>query len=212
MKKEFSSAPESMKTMDNWGVHWADLVTALPSPLFLVTAYKSNGQPNACLHSWACFNGNDSGFYAVLSIVNKSGHMYKTIHETGVAVLNFPTAALSEKYFATVANNGFDTDEITASGFTVEPAAMVNAPRIRECFLNIECRFLWEREIKEGDYHVLMFLEAVNIAMDEDRLDERKKGRYGETGYVYNVCGVVNPDNVNDQQDGIIVLNKLIQE
>ena len=32
MKKEFSSAPESMKTMDNWGVHWADLVTALPKP------------------------------------------------------------------------------------------------------------------------------------------------------------------------------------
>lgn len=129
-----------------------------------------------------------------------------------MAVLNFPTAALSEKYFATVANNGFDTDEITASGFTVEPAAIVNAPRIRECFLNIECRFLWEREIKEGDYHVLMCLEAVNIAMDEDRFDERKKGRYGETGYVYNVCGVVNPDNVDDQQDGIIVLNRLIQE
>ena len=96
--------------------------------------------------------------------------------------------------------------------FTVEPAAIVNAPRIRECFLNIECRFLWEREIKEGDYHVLMCLEAVNIAMDEDRFDERKKGRYGETGYVYNVCGVVNPDNVDDQQDGIIVLNRLIQE
>ena len=71
---------------------------------------------------------------------------------------------------------------------------------------------MWEREIKEGDHHVLMCLEAVNIAMDEERLDERKKGRYGETGYVYNVCGVVDPDNVGDQQDGLIVLNRITQE
>jgi len=35
-------------------------------------------------------------------------------------------------------NNQFETDEITASGLTVEKAIKVNAPRIKECFLNIE--------------------------------------------------------------------------
>ena len=63
-----------------------------------------------------------------------------------------------------------------------------------------------------GFVHMSRLIHAGQYRVDEDRLDERKKGRYGETGYVYNVCGVVNPDNVDDQQDGIIVLNRLIQE
>ncbi|MDE7194099.1 MAG: hypothetical protein K2O14_09035 [Oscillospiraceae bacterium] len=56
-----------------------------------------------------------------------------------------------------------------------------------------------------------MCLEAVDIAMEEERLDERKKGRFGETGYVYNTCGAVNPDNVYYLRDGIIILQRLNQ-
>ncbi len=35
-----------------------------------------------------------------------------------------------------------------------------------------QCRFLWEKEIREGDEHMLMCLEAVNICMDDEHLDE----------------------------------------
>jgi len=34
--------------------------------------------------------------------------------------------------------------------WTAEKAKTVNAPRIAECFLSIECEFLWEREHFEG--------------------------------------------------------------
>lgn len=207
MKREYSEMPPSMADMQKWGFNWADYVTAIPAPLFLVTTYKSNGQPNASLCSWACFNGYENGFYAILSRVHKSGHLYKTIHETNEAVLNFPTADMYGKCLDTIANNGFDVDEIAVSGFTAEPAAIVNAPRIKECFLNIECRFLWEREIKEGDEYVLMCLEAVNIAMEEESLDETKKGRFGETGYAYNVRRVVNPESIDNRQSCVAVLN-----
>lgn len=206
MKREYSEMPASMADMQKWGFNWADYVTAIPAPLFLVTTYKSNGQPNASLCSWACFNGYENGFYAILSRVHKSGHLYKTIHETGECVLNFPTAALYDKCMATISHNGFETDEIAEAGFTAEPAAKVNAPRIRECFLNIECRFLWEREIKEGDEYVLMCLEAVNIAMEEENLDEAQKGRFGEEGYAYNVRRVVNPENIDNRQSCVAVL------
>ena len=33
-----------------------------------------------------------------------------------------------------------------------------------------QCRFLWEKEIREGDEHMLMCLEAVNICMDDEHL------------------------------------------
>ena len=209
MKKEYSSVPESMKGMETYGFSWMDFVTAIPSPLFVVTSYKSNGKSNACLQSWACFNGSPHGFYAILSSVNKSGHMYQTIKEKGAAVLNFPSASIYEKCAATITNNEFDHDEIVLSGLTAEPAASVNAPRIKECFLNLECRYLWEREIKDGDTHVLMCLEVINIIADEMHLDEIAQGRYGDTGYLYNVHYPVNPENFKGKShDWIAILKK----
>ena len=209
MKKEYSVIPSSMARMETYGFSWMDFVTAIPSPLFVVTSYKSNGKPNACLQSWACFNGEPDKFFAIMSCVNKSGHLYSTIKETGVAVLNFPSADIYDLCAKTITNNGFDDDEITRSGLTVEPATVVNAPRIKECFLSLESRYAWEREITEGSPHVVMCLEVVNICMDEAYLDEAAHGRYGESGYLYNIHHPVNPETFTGKaHDFIAVLHK----
>lgn len=197
MKREYSTIPESMSEMETYGFSWMEFVTAIPSPLFVVTTYKSNGKPNACLQSWACFNGSPNGFYAILSSVNKSGHLYQSVRETNEAVINFPSIEFYDKCSDTIANNGFDNDEIALSGLTSENASIVNAPMIKECFLNLECRYLWEREIVEGSSHVLMCLEIVNICVEEKYLDEVVHGRYGEEGYLYNIHYPVNPGNFN---------------
>ena len=67
----------------------------VPSPLFLVTTWKANGQPNACMQSWAAFTSADrgNGFYAILASVNKNGHLYRSLQERKEAVLNFMSAA-----------------------------------------------------------------------------------------------------------------------
>ncbi len=209
MKKEYSSIPQSMSEMETYGFSWMDFVTAIPAPLFVVTSYKSNGKPNACLQSWACFNGSPKGFYAILSSVSKEKHLYQTVKEKGEVVLNFPSADIYDFCIATIKNNGFDDDEITLSGLTVEPASTVHAPRIKECFLNLECRYLWEKEIVEGDTHVLMCFEIVNVCADIKHLDESSGGRYGESGYIYNVHYPVNPENYNGKSnDWIAILKK----
>ena len=209
MKKEYSKIPDSMKNMETYGFSWMDFVTAIPSPLFVVTTYKSNGKPNACLQSWACFNGGPNGFYAILSSVNKFGHLYQSITETKEAVLNFPSVDWYDQCFNTIANNGFDNDEIALSGLTSEQASVVNAPIIKECFLNLECRYLWERERVEGSSHVLMCLEVVNISVDEVYLDEKSQGRYGDTGYLYNIHYPINPESFNGKShDWIATLHK----
>jgi len=210
MKKEYSSIPESMERMETYGFSWMDFVTAVPAPLFVVTSYKSNGKSNACLQSWACFDGDKKGFYAIISSVYKAGHLYQTVHDSGVCVLNFPSAAIYDRCMDTIANNRWETDEIAASGLTAEPAVTVSAPRIKECFLALECRYLWEREITEGSDHVLMCLETTNVCIDEDYLDESKQGRYGESGYLYNVHHPVNPETfAGKARDYIAVLKKI---
>ena len=92
---------------------------------------------------------------------------------------------------------------------TSEKASIVNAPMIKECFLNLECRYLWEREIIEGSSHVLMCLEIVNICAEEKYLDEVVHGRYGEEGFLYNIHYPVNPENFNGRShDWVATLKK----
>ncbi|WP_455618587.1 flavin reductase family protein [Eisenbergiella sp.] len=149
------------------------------------------------------------GFYAILSSVNKKGHLYQTIKEKNEVVLNFPSVDIYERCMATIKHNGFEDDEIALSGLTAKPASKVDAPVIEECFMNLECKYLWEREITENSVHVLMCLEVVNVCVDEQHLDETKQGRYGESGLLYNVHYPINPEAFTGKShDWIAVLTK----
>jgi flavin reductase (DIM6/NTAB) family NADH-FMN oxidoreductase RutF len=197
MKKDFSARPE--KITEPWCT-WQGFLTAMPSLVFVVTGWKSNGKENACLQSWSTFvGGGKDEFVCIMGAVSKSGHMYQSLKETGVCVLNFPSYDIYDRCVKTIGNNEFEADEITAAGLTVERAVKVNAPRIKECFLNIECEFLWEHELFEnagfwGSQEVTVALKAVNICIDSDRYDQSKLGRYGKAGYLYQIDSPTNPE------------------
>lgn len=195
MKRTYSALPESMRGMETFGFHWMEFVAQVPSPLYIMTSYKENGLSNACMQSWTTFTGGKSGHYAIVSAVSKYGHCYRTIHETGEAVINFMSADMYDKCMATVRHNRFEDDEIAAAGLTGVRADIVNAPMIEECFMNLECRFQWEKEIAEGDDYVLMCLEIVNIHIDERHLDESDLGRTGKTGILYNIHHPIDPEH-----------------
>jgi len=190
MKKEFSARPEAISEQycKDCYCSWQGFVTGMPHLVFVVTGWKKNGKENACLQSWSTFvNGGPDDFVCIMCSVSKRGHMYKSLKKTGVCVLNFPSNDIYDRCVKTIGNNGFDTDEITASGLTAEPAVKVNAPRIKECFLNIECEFLWERKS-------VVAVKAVHICMDSDRYDQSKLGRYGKTGYLRQIDQPTNPE------------------
>lgn len=42
-----------------------ETTSAIPQVLFAVTTWKENGKPNVCLHSWSCFHGDKTAFFAV---------------------------------------------------------------------------------------------------------------------------------------------------
>ena len=198
MKKDFSTRPETISEQyceAVGGFSWYDFVTAMPSLVFVVTGWKSNGKENACLQSWSTFvGGRTDDFICMMSKVNKDGHMYQSLKETGVCVLNFPSNDMYDRCIKTIGNNAFETDEITAADLTAERAVQVNAPRIKECFLNIECEFLWEHEFYEGSPYMTVALKAVNLCMENDHYDQSKLGRYGRTGYLYQIDQPTNPE------------------
>lgn len=194
MKKQFSSLPASMENMNMYGFNWMEFVISVPSPLYIMTSYKSNGLSNACMQSWTTFTGGKSGYYAIVSAVSKHGHLYQTLHEAGDAVINFMSADLYDRCMSTCQNNGFEIDEILAAGLTSVQAEIVNAPLIDECFMNLECRLKWEKEIAEGEDDVLACFEIVNVHIDHRHMNENDLGRTGDTGVLYNIHHPVDPE------------------
>lgn len=192
MKRAFDACPAVIDQRQLYGFSWMEHVLAIPSPLVAVTTYKANGMPNATMQSWCTFTGEE-GYHCIFASVHKSGHMYASLKERGCCVVNFPSKDVFMKCMDTVKNNGFECDEIAASGLTAEPSDKVDAPRIKECFLNLECELEWERDLSPDGTHAVICLKAVNAVMDEARFDERALGRYGESGYLYNIHSPMNP-------------------
>ena len=60
--------------------------------------------------------------------------------------------------------------------------------------MNIECEYLWEHELFEGSQEVAVALKAVNICMDRERDDQSLLGRYGKSGYLYQIDQPTKPE------------------
>ncbi len=192
MKIEMNRTPNCFLDQQMYGFDWKEYVLAIPAPLVVVSTYKSDGKTNATMQSWITF-ANGDGFYCIFGEVNKQKHMYATLRERGGCVINFPSADIYMKCYNTIKHNRQEDDEIRMADLTAEPASMVDAPRIKECFLNLECEYVWEKELKPGANSVVMCVKVINVIMEEAFMDENKQGRYGDTGYLYNVHSPTNP-------------------
>lgn len=95
--------------------------------------------------------------------------------------------------FQTIHVNEADNDEITEAGLTVELAQIIQAPRIAECPINIECQLEWHRPLYEDSQWHLMAGRIVHVAMDENVLVHDPTERMGNMRLMYNIRGTINP-------------------
>jgi flavin reductase (DIM6/NTAB) family NADH-FMN oxidoreductase RutF len=205
MKLEISEKPSSFQ--EKWPrqfqiISWAEIVMAIPQAIGVITTFKENGMPNACPWSWLMYSGNGDNYYAIVSL-NSRIHTYKNILRDKDFVVNYPTATDFRKCMDTIKNNADDVDEIRLSGLTVEKAQKVNAPRIKECFMNIECRLKWHRRLHPGSAQYLFTGEVVNIAVDDEKVKANTNGRYGDTGFIYNIHSPSDPATGQQENDRV---------
>lgn len=165
MKLEFKDCPESIDQSKLFGFKsWQEHVAAVPGPLAAVTGYKSNGKANVTMQSWCAVYGDRVLFMSV----ERESHMYGILRERGAAVVNFPTAETFNRCMRSIEHNSWDEDEIAACGLTAEPGKEVDAPRIAECPLNLECEVLWEHEAGPGSSDVTVCMRIVNIVVEPE--------------------------------------------
>ena len=192
-KKQFYSLPGEMKDIQFLGFNWLEYVTAIPSPLVLVTGYKNNGLANATMDSLLCFS-SENDFYCIFGSVDKRSHMYEAAKNQKQLVVNFPDKDVLDKCMSTIKNNFYDKDELALAELSYQSGSKVKAPVVDECFLNLECEVVWEKPLFEGSNHFIVCAKAVNVWFDEEHYNSEKLGRYGESGYLYNIRSTLNPE------------------
>ena len=190
MKHDFDlfNPPEIVKEAwkDEFQVfHWLYHLINHPNFTFFITTFKDNGKNNVCLHAWGLVDSDPTdATYFILSL-NALGHTYHNIHRAGVFCINYQTMAVPA-LGSTVLHNAYEEDEITASGLTSEPCMEINAPRIEECGLNLECEVIWEKEIPQSN-KVIFASRIVHVTVEEALLniDYRQKLIAFNTGLCY---------------------------
>jgi len=178
---------------------WLEYAVTVPNPIFIVTTRKANGAPNANLHSWGLLIGERDNYSSLLALLNHT-HTYANILQEGEWCVNFPSFEHYPSCFETVYCNAPDNDEITDSGLTVEPAKTVQAPRIAECLVNLECRLEWHRPLYEGSRWHLFAGRVSHVAMDEAAMVPDPEERLKALRLMYNVRCTLNP--LNGEQYG----------
>ena len=158
----------------------------IPNLLFAITTLKENGKPNVCFHSWSTFCGDGQKFHAILGGLSQHGHTYKNTARTGEFVVNFLSKDYYDNLNKTIQQNGEDTDEFEAGGFTKEAATVVGVPRIAEAFLCLECKLTHTLDLSGAGIISLVAGKVENIAVKEEfakGIDEK----YGENGFMFNI-------------------------
>ncbi|MBN2229812.1 MAG: flavin reductase family protein [Candidatus Thorarchaeota archaeon] len=144
--------------------------TALvPCPVVLLSI-SGPERPNIITLSWAanvCSNPP-----TVVVGIRSERYSYDLVKEAGEFVLNIPSATQIDGTVFAGTKSGRNYDKFAECGFTVEPASKVNAPMIKECPINIECKI---RDIIPLGAHDLFIGDVVSVHIDESVLGEHEK-------------------------------------
>ena len=124
-----------------------EVTAGIPTVLFAITTWKENGKPNVCFHSWSCFHGDKTAFFAVMGNLYQHTHTYANIQREKCFCINFLPISYYDKLVDTINHNDIETDEFAVGSFTLSNAKTIHAPAIQEAFINMECTLKYSSQV-----------------------------------------------------------------
>ena len=155
-----------------------------PLPAVMVSVADKEGNHNIITIAWAgtiCTNP------PMISIsVRPERYSYHMIDETGDFVVNLTTEDLAYATDYCGVKSGREVDKFKELHLTAEKADHVQAPLIKECPVNIECKVVKKEEL--GSHH--MFIAEVKaVHVDEAFMDEKNRFALEKTRPIVYVHG-----------------------
>ena len=135
-----------------------------PGPVTLLTT-SHGGKNNVMTISWTMVMDFTPQFALLTGPWNYS---YEALIKTKECVIGITTADLIETILDVGTTSGRETDKFSRFGLTALSASIVDAPLIKECYANIECRVV--DHIKQ---HNIFVLDGVKAWIDEQREEKR---------------------------------------
>ena len=182
-----------------------EVTAGIPAPLFAVTTWKENGKPNVCFHSWSCFHGDKTAFFAVMGNLYQNTHTYANILREKCFAVNFLPMRYYDQLVETIRQNEEDTDEFAAGGFTLAEAKSIHAPVIEEAFLTLECTLEQVQDLSGAGIASMVVGRVQHASVEEDYA--RGYGRrYGRDGFMLLVPAPQDLTTGQPGQSGIATI------
>jgi flavin reductase (DIM6/NTAB) family NADH-FMN oxidoreductase RutF len=129
-----------------------------PGPIVLVSS-KYKDEVNIMTMGWHTvieFSPSIVG-----CVIADSNHSFKLIRKSRECVINVPALPLMDKVVGIGNCSGIDVaDKFAKFQLTPEASTKVEAPSIRECFANFECRIYDSRLINKYNFFIFEVLKA----------------------------------------------------
>ncbi len=128
-----------------------------PGPVVLLaTAHRA--RPNVMTLSWHMMVEFEPPLVAC--VVSDANFSFKALAATRECVIAIPARRLAAKVVKVGNVSGRTVDKFAAFGLTPVPGAQVAAPRIAECFANLECRVADTRLVRKYGLFILRVVAA----------------------------------------------------
>lgn len=137
-------------------------------PIVLVSTRASNGRANLMTMGFHMMMQHDPPL--VGAIIGPWDHTHQAMSETRECVLAVPTVDLAETVVDIGNCSGDALDKFTHFGLTPVLAQTVDAPLVRECWANLECRVADDGWARRYD---LWVLEVQRVWIDTARKETR---------------------------------------
>ena len=153
------------------------------SPEYSITTWKENGKPNVCFHSWSCFHGDKTAFFAVMGNLYQHTHTYANIKRDRCFCINFLPSSYYNNLVNTIHHNEMDEDEFAAGGFSLSGAKTIHAPVIDEAFLSMECTLKEIQDLSGAGITAMVIGQVRHISVEESYAQGYAR-RYGRDGFM----------------------------
>ena len=160
-----------------------EVTSGIPTVLFAITTWKENGKPNVCFHSWSCFHGDKTAFFAVMGNLYQHTHTYTNIKRDKCFCINFLPIIYYDNLVNTIHHNEIDDDEFVAGGFTISKAKTIYAPVINEAFLSMECTLKDMQDLSGAGITAMVIGQVQHISVEESYAQGYNQ-RYGKDGFM----------------------------
>ncbi|MBS5111572.1 MAG: flavin reductase [Coprobacillus cateniformis] len=182
-----------------------ETTAGIPTVLFAITTWKENGKPNVCFHSWSCFHGDKTAFFAVMGNLYQHTHTYTNIQREKCFCINFLPISYYDKLIDTIHQNDLETDEFEVGNFTLSQANVIHAPIIQEAFINMECTLKEVQDLSGAGITAMIIGKVEHISVDEKYAQGYE--RYGKDGFMMLIPAPQNILTGEPNQSAIASVN-----